>query len=746
MLKSLKEFFLEACRDYTGQLWRFWIILYGATIISELLRQELLKGLVVRFGLDLRPILASNLILKEFSSNPLLALLFTGVIFFTLWGFASLYFSFSGRSLVQSVVAGFKNIGRYFGFVVAASVITLLGLVIINIPVLTLLDAFTNIPVYLVDGETLNFWVMLPIILALGIPGIYLLVAFSSAPFILLLEKRNIWESLGESRRRVTPYWWRIATKLFLTFIVSGIAYFILNYFIFSLKLAFIPDLSFRGELLLKVFIYSIPWIVVASFYDFILYRLYLGISSAGQNPTGESTKQSSSIYSVQEKLSKPLFSVRTLKGIAIVTLVAFLLLTIVFPLTTQAGGGGLIGGVVGLIFGIILSVICVPCAPLAIVGLTSLTVTVTVTSALVGSLLTTSADLLIGSQTCSGSYDPVFGTCTKEDRRQENQQIFNTAGAKFEEIAKGGIPSPEEFSKNPDAKEKVTIEWISVGRPGTINIMTVRDKMTDELICSTQQNSCSSGTMTDVCVLPYEKTYRADIIFASCWQIAAKEVRPTCSGCGGDTSGAKKEFTTSSLPLPKADIKANGKDSAVFTPGKPVTLSWISEYALSCSAEDGWSGAKSTSGSQTFVPTSANDKFTIACRRGDKIGRDSVSSETPAREINIFNGGSGGVGTGGGGGGTGGGGGGLRISQFNASEPLNPGDKITLNWSVQNATSCEVDNGIGQIPTVGSVQVTFLREVTFNMTCRDDTGNTVTAQRTVKVKKIPPFKEIVPE
>ena len=325
---------------------------------------------------------------------------------------------------------------------------------------------------------------------------------------------------------------------------------------------------------------------------------------------------------------------------------------------------------------------------------------------------------------------------------RPEIKQPKNT---KFDKITFSSIPSAEEFLKDPSAPAKVTIRWKSDAPPGVRNGLEVYDATTKKgfsQLSGIDSVSCNTDTHEAVYAVPFETKATAEIKYETCVQSARnrrgkREYRLICSGCGctfGCGSVATREFTTPSLPLPTADIKANDKDgNLVFVPGVPVALSWSSDYALSCVAEGSWSGNKSTSGTETVVPKTKDEIYTIACRRDDKVGRDSVSSAAASGAIKIT-------------GSSGGGSGRLQISSYNVSAPLNPGDTITVSWDVQNAKSCEIDNGVGQVSTTGSANVTFIRTTTFTLTCVDDDGNTISAQRTVKVKKIPGGKEILPE
>lgn len=746
---NLLQFLKEVLRDYARRFWLFWIILYFATVLLELARQVFLEGLSAAaiFGLHTGGAVAGKVLLDELLVHPYLVLPLIFMFLFNAWGFGALYYSFSGLGFSQAISRCFKNLHRYVGYIIVASGITFLGFFLLPQLAVWLLDAFTDVPVYLAN-DTLNLWIVLPLFFVFGLPGLYFLVAFANGPFILLLEEKSIFQSLLESARRVTPRWFLTALYLLAFLIIAGIAYYLLMRLIFSLKLVLIPDLSLRGESMLRVFLYSIPWVIVASFYDLVVYYLYKML--AFEN-LGTANNPMKSVESGNHNLNFFTISPAVFKTISIFVLIAFVTSFVLVPIPAHAGG------FIGYVFSIIAFVAaCTILAPPTAgtscafaISVASITIaTITLTSVVVGGIITQG----ISGGACAGmggSYDPIFGTCTtkekKESQGQQEVRCSNVA-AKFTKVKFPDIPTPSEFAADPNSTAPVTFNWNADARPGLVNYFDMIDTKTAESFrskCTNIGNQCSSGPVTSVCQLPYEREFTGKIWAASCFQIGAKSVTPTCSGCGGDVDCANYKLTTPSLPLPRVDIKANGKDGdVVFKIGVPIKLSWISEYALSCEAQGSWSGAKSTSGSQTITPSAGNEVYTLVCKRGDKSGSDSVSSAPANKQIQIF-------GTKGGasGGGIGGGGiGGLNISSFNISQPLNPGDTVTISWSVQNAESCEVDNGIGKIPTVGSVNATFLRTITFTMTCKDSAGNTVSAKRTVDVRKIPKLKEILPE
>lgn len=733
-MAALGQFLNEVFRDYAKRFWIFWTVLYIAIVLVELSRQvflEMLSPFAV-FNLSF-PELVNTVLANEILGNPYILVPLLAMFFFNVWGFGALFFAFSGASAQESIRLGFKNLHRYAGFVLVAGLLTALGFILLPAAAAWLIDIFY--------GEALR-WLAVPLALVFGIPGIYLLVAFSNAPLILLLEEKSIWGSLKESARRVTPRWFMAAIYLLVSLIIAGVAYYLLSWLTFSLKLALIPDLSLRGESMLRVFLYSIPWVIVASFYDLALYHLYRRFATAlPARYEEELVKTAGGENSPRNNINY--FSPNIMKAISTLVLVAFIFSFVLVPIPVQAGG--LFGTALGSILGYAASFLCGPAAPACAVVVAIAT---SMAFQVVGSqILGTETTIdVIGlnpfKDRCHGTSDPIFGTCTRREHREGQQEIRVSKNIKFTKVTFPDIPTPSEFSANPDSVAPVTFEWRADAQPGLVNYFSVIDSVTNRTFrgnCTgTVGNVCSAGPVTTVCELPYEKDLQAQIWLASCWQTARRGTRPTCAGCGGDVVGVKYNFTTPSLPLPRADIKADGKDgSVVFKPGVPIILNWTTEYALEAEANGSWSGSLPLSGSQTVTPQTGNEVYTLIARRGDKSGSDSVSSAPATPQIQIFDSK---------GGGSGGGVGSLRIEEFNITDPLNPGDTVTISWSVSGAESCEVDNGIGEIPTVGSADVTFLRTTSFILTCTDDDGNTVSATRTVEVKKVPGVREIKPE
>ncbi len=277
MAQQLKGFFIDVFREYGAGFRRFWVILYCATVLGEISREILLENMrSLQYAQFPAPVFIGAL-LNEFAARPVLFLPLLASFFFGAWGFGALYFSFSGLSVKEAVARGLNNVHRYLGFLALSGILTLLGFLILTVPALLVLSAFGFAPLLLKGAGLIA---ILPAMLIFSIPGIHLLVALSSGPFILLLEKKSILEAIRESYRRVSRDWFRAGVFLLCSLVLAGIAQYGLSRIIFTLKLAFVPDLSFRGETSLRIFLYSIPWVIVASFFDLAVYKVYLRLKS----------------------------------------------------------------------------------------------------------------------------------------------------------------------------------------------------------------------------------------------------------------------------------------------------------------------------------------------------------------------------------------------------------------------------------------------------------------------------------
>ena len=234
----------------------------------------------------------------------LLILPWLGGFFFTFWAFSALYYSFTGISAKDAIKISFRNLHRYGAMVFLASIITGLGFV----PLFLLLLLFVKIfgitqAVFVATILSAGFLTKILLLIILIIPVAGLAVLFSNAPFILLIEKKGVIASIRLSFIRVKPVFLKTAFFLIGLLLVSAAINFGMQKIIFGLKLLLIPDLAtIRQESMFRVFIYTIPWVLISPFFDLFLYRLYLVIKtrSAGKNGDGENSDESAETSKVR--------------------------------------------------------------------------------------------------------------------------------------------------------------------------------------------------------------------------------------------------------------------------------------------------------------------------------------------------------------------------------------------------------------------------------------------------------------
>ena len=96
-----------------------------------------------------------------------------------------------------------------------------------------------------------------------------------------------------------------------------------------------------------------------------------------------------------------------------------------------------------------------------------------------------------------------------------------------------------------------------------------------------------------------------------------------TCSNNDGSTS---RSVSVDVVGTPTLSFSAN--PTSVVAGGNSV-LSWSTTDASSCSAQDGWSGTKGASGSETVGPLNADTMFTLTCSGAGGSVSDSVTVTT---------------------------------------------------------------------------------------------------------------------
>ncbi len=216
---------------------------------------------------------------------------------------------------------------------------------------------------------------------------------------------------------------------------------------------------------------------------------------------------------------------------------------------------------------------------------------------------------------------------------------------------------------------------------------------------------------------------------------VTAPVERPTtyrldCTGLGG-TATAQLTVGLAGVPpspLPRVDLVVNA--DAVPSGGN-VTLSWTSADTNACAASDAWSGAKSSSGTQTVVPT-ATSRYVLTCTGAGGTATDQVVVSVSAPAVA------------------------LRPPPTNpppvaaptptpipvtaslSATPMwvSPGTSTTLRWSSTGATQCAGSGGwSGNKPMSGTVTTgPITADTTFSLSCGGGPG-TALATTTVSTR-----------
>ena len=176
----------------------------------------------------------------------------------------------------------------------------------------------------------------------------------------------------------------------------------------------------------------------------------------------------------------------------------------------------------------------------------------------------------------------------------------------------------------------------------------------------------------------------------------------------GGDDT-ASVTVTVNAPPPPAPTVSVSAADSIIDS-GDSTTLNWSSTNVTGCQASDGWSGARSVSGSETTATLTANTTFTLGCTgEGGSISGSVLVQVNPAPQPTVA---------------------------LSAAELLvNSGGSTTLTWSSTNSDTCSASGGWTGDKTTNGNQVVGPLSVntTYTLTCSGAGGNAV-AMITVNV------------
>jgi hypothetical protein len=188
-----------------------------------------------------------------------------------------------------------------------------------------------------------------------------------------------------------------------------------------------------------------------------------------------------------------------------------------------------------------------------------------------------------------------------------------------------------------------------------------------------------------------------------------------TCSTEDGSSSDSITVSVIADAPSVPAPVVNLSVSSASIEQGQSATLSWSSSYADSCVASGGWSGTRSTAGSQSVSP-SQTAIYTLTCSGAGGSVSDNVSItvDTPPPPAPVVN-----------------------LSASRTSIEL--GQSATLSWSTSNASSCSASGSWGgSRSTSGTRSVSPTSTATYILSCSGE-GGSASDSVTVTVTAPPP-------
>jgi hypothetical protein len=142
---------------------------------------------------------------------------------------------------------------------------------------------------------------------------------------------------------------------------------------------------------------------------------------------------------------------------------------------------------------------------------------------------------------------------------------------------------------------------------------------------------------------------------------------------------------------------------------GQSATLTWSSTNAISCTASDGWSGIRSTSGSQAVTPAATTTYILTCTGLGGVASTSALVNVTPPPALPT-----------------------VSLSASPAS--IAAGESSTLTWSSTNAGSCNASGGwSGARATSGSQSVSPASTTSYALSC-SGAGGSASQSATVTV------------
>ena len=164
--------------------------------------------------------------------------------------------------------------------------------------------------------------------------------------------------------------------------------------------------------------------------------------------------------------------------------------------------------------------------------------------------------------------------------------------------------------------------------------------------------------------------------------------------------------------------------DFSSLVKGQSTVLTWSAINVSTCTAGEGWSGAKTTSGSAAVAPTQTTT-YTLTCdgTEGDTVGKEvtiTVTEPAPPPPPTPT----------------------TPTLSFSANATtLTQGQSTTLSWTSTNTVSCTASNGWTGAKSLqgSSAKIPSTTTTTYALTCANSAGESVSKSVTVTVTTLPP-------
>lgn len=178
-----------------------------------------------------------------------------------------------------------------------------------------------------------------------------------------------------------------------------------------------------------------------------------------------------------------------------------------------------------------------------------------------------------------------------------------------------------------------------------------------------------------------------------------------TCTGPGGSDSKSVTVAVANGSASPTVSMTAS---PATVAAGETTSLAWQSTNATACTASGGWSGAKTTSGTESVGPVQSPTSYTLSCTGPGGAAATTASVDVAAAPTLT-----------------------LQASPVSVAA----GESATLTWSTTGATSCNASGAwAGNLSPSGSRSSGALTATsTFSLAC-SGSGGSITREVRVTV------------